>query len=229
MSRGRQLQQIVSDLRAEVGDTTSVTQGQNALARYQTMVRRTQEWLYSDFDWPFLLVDRDVSLTAGTRYYNFHADINFNRIREAFVLYSECWRTMEYGISPHDYNVHDSDSDDRLDPPSKWRHYESSQFEVWPIPASNDVDVRFRGIKNLSALVDDSDTADLDDRLIILYAASELLTVSNPAAAEIKLKLANQLYLRLKGQTQKQELIVMGGGLESWTPRPPRFTGAKLQ
>ena len=80
--------------------------------------------------------------------------------------------------------------------------------------------IKVTGIKNLSNLVADSDTADLDDQLIVLYAAAEVLTRQKQSDANNKLGQAQAHYARLKARMAKTETFVISGGEPEGMYRP---------
>jgi hypothetical protein len=212
MARNTTLGQLVTMLRDEAGHSNSAALGQNTLATLKTMLRRTQEVLWMDYPWPHLEVSRDVSLAAGQRYYSFPTDLSVNhRITSAHVLHDENWRELENGIALEHYNASNPDDDDREDPAVRWAMYESDQFEVWPLPASNNDTVRLRGTRNLNPLISETDTADLDDWLLVLYCAAELAQKQKQSNAQAKLSLAQQHYARLKGTQSNKGRFRLAG------------------
>jgi hypothetical protein len=213
MARGTQLSALVDQLRAEIGASTNVAMGVNTLPNLKQILRRTQERLWADFDWPFAFIERDEPLLANERYYAFDNDVDFDRINEAWVKYSDTWRPLCYGITQEHYNRSHPETD-REDPCTNWRHYEGNQFEVWPVPASNETTLRFKAVKKLDPLIDDSDRAELDDTLIVLFAASELLSRAKADDAPSKLQAAQAHYGKLKGNSSKTRMFVLGGNLE---------------
>jgi hypothetical protein len=213
MPRGTQLVTLVSMFRDEVGMSSNVGQGVNVIESIKGLLRRTQNRLYEDNDWPFMVKDVSEALVTDGRYYTFDATINFDRIIKADVKYSDSWRPLQYGIGVEQYNAQDSDDGVTNDPALCWQHYGVNQYEVWPVPASNDQTIRFRAYRKLSALVADSDTADLDDNLIVLYAAAEWCLKNGSADAEAKQAAAQNHYKNLKGNANKQKMFVNGGGL----------------
>lgn len=226
MARGTQLSALVDMLRSEVGASTNVAMGVNTLPNLKHLLRRTQEKLWQDFDWPFAWIERDEHMANGQRYYAFDNEIDFDRIRHAHVWYASTWRELQYGITPGDYNVSNPDLGMKQDPPRKWRHWEGNQFEVWPVPNSAECKIRFRAIKKLPQLIADSDTATLDDNLIVLFSAAELLAKAKSDDAGAKLKSAQDHYSKLKGNGQKVDVFTMGGGLPSereWNLRGARI------
>lgn len=213
MARGTTLGELVTMLRTEIGDATSASLGQNNLPHLKQILRRTQEFLWQDHNWAHLRVYREEVLQAGQRYYSFPADLDFDRTENVHVRYDEDWRPVVYGIEPQHYNATDPELDEREDPVARWQAYEGDQYEVWPLPASNGLRLRFEGIKKLAPLIADNDRADLDDNLIVLFAATEITARRDQKDAKAKENLATRLYNRLKGhQTSKKGMIVMGGG-----------------
>lgn len=228
MARGTQLGQMVVMFREECGHATSAALGQNFSEHVKQLLRRTQEILWNAHDWPHLMIQRDEAIMAGQRYYTLDPDISFDRVQplRVSVKYAGTWRPVAYGIGEAQYNITDSDEDERDSPILRWQHYEGNQFEVWPIAPSDDEQImRFRGIKKLSALLADSDESDLDGQLIVLFAAAEQLARQKSADAEAKQSAAQQLFRFLKGQQSKSTMFVMGGGSDPrdsayYRPRP---------
>ena len=226
MARGTQLSALVDALRAEIGASTNVGMGVNSLPALHHILNRTQERLWNDFDWPFAFIERDEPLLNGQRYYGFDNEIDFNRITNAYVRYSDTWRPMIYGIGVEQYNSSDPTEGEKEDPPTNWRHHEGNQFEVWPMPASNECVVRFKAIKRLPKMLAGADVALLDDNLIVLFAASELLAKAKSADAGGKLQSAQAHYTKLKGQGVKTDVFSLGGGIPSFEDRG--MNGARI-
>ncbi len=214
MPVGTTLGELVADLRAELGASASPAQGASLLATWKHLLKRTQDRLYNDFDWPHLIVERDEALAAGQRYYTFDDTLDFSRIFAAHVKDSEQWQPIKEGFNTELYNAEDSDEDVRSDPVRAWRHYETNQFEVWPVPLSAQT-LRFRGVKKLGPLISNSDTAELDDHLIVLFTAARLLKKSKSEDADNVLAEANTHFQRLKANSIKSAPFIMGGGTPS--------------
>lgn len=212
MARGTSLSQMRDQLRAEIGASANPAMGTNAVHQMNLLLSRTQERLWADFDWPFMVVSRDVPMLVGQKIYSFPADLDFNRVIDTNVKYSATWRGLDYGVGVEQYNFMDSDAGKRQDPVQRWQHNGLSQFEAWPIPASNDTIIRFNGIRNLNPLVADTDVCDLDDKVIVLFAAAEMLAHNKAADAEAKASLATAYYNRLRGNSMKGGTFTFGGG-----------------
>lgn len=205
MAYGQTFQKLMQDLRAEIGHATAASVGQSENDSLKVLLQRTQEVLYDDYDWPHLTgVWKDVDMVAGQRYYTFPSGLNFQRAIRASVLWNGVWEELPVGFDTTAYTTYNSDDDERSDPPLRWRLYDRTQFEIWPIPATADATVRFIGTRALGALVADSDIADLDDRLIVLTAAAEKLAGKPRGKALVEMAAARlaQMKARAGGQAR---------------------------
>jgi hypothetical protein len=215
MARKKQLLQLIADLRAETGRTQNVAVGVDEVENLKILLQRTQETLYDSHDWSFLNISRSISLANGQRYYDFPSDLNHDRIHKVSLRRNRVYSHMERGIGPAEMNAYDSNADERSDPAMRWDIRDtgsSEQMEIWPIPSSDTDQVWLWGTKDLSPLVEESDRADLDDRLIVLFAAAELLARQKSSDAEGKLALARQRLMDLQANDSKpSEMIAVGG------------------
>lgn len=215
MAINTQLGDLVTMLRNEIGASISPAQGQNDLPAIKNIIQRNQEMLYDDYKWQHMIKNVDMPLYAGQQYYTFDPLINFNLIYGAWVNWSTAWEPLIYGIDPMMYNYNNPTvPGTRADPATRWNHYDTNSFEIWPVPAGNVTQtVRFRCTRNLRPLLGDSDQADIDDRLIVLFCASEMLARNKSADAAAKQQLAQQRYRALKGNQLKKPMVIMGGGV----------------
>jgi len=210
MAIGVTLSTLVSQLRSEIGASTNVGQGVNNLANLQQVLRRTQEWLYQELDWPHLIVERDKTLIAGERYYSFDTDINPHRVLGVYAKSSGKWNELSSTFEPYILNVTDSDAGATGAAASAWRVYETNQFEIWPTPADSTQTVRFRAIKNLSPLLANEDVCSLDSTLIVLFAAADILARLKSADAELKQKAAQELFISIRRNVLKTPTYIVG-------------------
>lgn len=225
MARRTTLVKLLDDLRSEA--RISLNPAHNAQQRpaQVKLLQRTQERLWEDFAWGHLRVERQVAAQAGQRYYETPEDMQIDRIEKIEFFTDGCWRELCPGIDPGHFAAHNSDLDERSWPMRRWRIREDEDVEIWPILDRNadvvtrDGYIKFTGIRNLRPLVADSDRADLDDRLLVLYAASELLAASGAKDASIKLEMANAHYARLRGGMTPRKTIKMFGIGEPELPR----------
>jgi hypothetical protein len=210
MARNVQLLQLVLMLREEINRAPNVNVGVDDLPSLKNKLARVQETLYDEYDWPFL---RQVfpykPLSAGVQYYDFPTGLNVQRVERLDVWFGNLPRELERGISFEQYAVYNSNIGVTADPALRWDVRwtgSTEQFEIWPIPASNTAqNVQFIGIRNLRPLIADDDVADLDDQLIVLFAAAELLAKQGAQSAGEILKMAQARLLRMKGRIKGAE------------------------
>lgn len=214
MARGKQLQEVVAQLRAETGRNQAVAVGTSELDNLKEQLRRMQELLYDDYDWPFLTIERSINLQAGQRYYDFPIDLNYDRLNKVNFKYGNVYCDVERGITFDDYSIYDSSLGERSSPLIKWDVRNTGtieQLEAWPIP--NDAGtLHFFGTKKLNALVDDADRFDLDDRLVVLFTAAEVLAKQKSPDAKNKLDLANARLLKLRANSSSDKMVQVGLG-----------------
>lgn len=223
MARGTTLGQCVNLLRGEVGASLNPNFGINTTEIYKQRLRAQQERLYREHDWPFLIGSYDVPMAAGQRYYDLPVDAE--RVQNVETKWTDLWEPVDFGIRGEDYNAHDSDNDERLDPVLKWDFYRASdtatqdQFEVWPIPATNSAStVRFWGMKALAPFIEEDDRADLDDHLIVLFAAATL--IKDKKDRDLKLAEATSYMATLKAKSSGTRRMFVLGGEQPYIRRP---------
>lgn len=225
MARGTQLGQLIDDLRAEVRHSLQPGLGTDARIMLTHAIERTQELLYDSYDWPFLRILPYKDLQADSRYYNLPEGLNLERVEKVVTYWGSQPRLVERGITWEHYAAFDPDKSERTDPVLRWDvrwvpALESEQIEVWPLPASNGQKLQFQGLRPLRRLTQDDDVADLDDRLIVLTAAADLLAGARRSGAEEKRGMANQRFNTLKGRLKTgQHVTHLTGGSE------PRYRG----
>jgi hypothetical protein len=212
MARGTTLNELVTMVREEAGHSTNATLGQNTVTSLKQKIRRQQEVLWLNHAWPHMRVERDIILEAGDRYYNPPADLSMNhRIDAVGVKFDDRWRPVEHGITMAHYNSVDPELDERRDPVLCWEIYEGNQIEVWPLPETNGTVLRLRGTRNLNPLIANSDTADLDDMLIVMFVAAELAAKQRQDDAQAKLQIAQSHLAKLKAENSKIRNFTVGG------------------
>ena len=219
MARNVQLLNLVKSLRAEVGHSIDTAVGADSEFALKEILRRNQEALYDDYDWPFMRIMPSFTLSAGQRYYGLPTDLNMERIEQVELWNGGTPEPLARGIGFKHYASQDSDSDDRSDPARAWDirwRTTVEQIEIWPIPATNGTStggrVQFMGIRDLRALVSDDDVADIDAILIVLFSAAEILSRAKHPDAQAKVNIANARYNRLKGRMKgASEPIIIGG------------------
>lgn len=222
MARLVTLEQLIYNLRSEIGQSTNPAVSRSTRSRFITILNRIQRRLYADFDWPFLTIHRDILVQAGSRYYDFPVDIDMDRSFRLEVKTAGFWQKVGNGILNKHLNEYDSDADVRSDPVWRWQYYlednsDIPQIETWPVPATDaDPDtlegaVRVHGIQKLRDMVNDADVCLIDADLLVMYAAAEILMKIRTADANAKLENGNNLYTKLKGRATPSEPFTVGG------------------
>jgi hypothetical protein len=200
MSRGVALSVLRALLRAELKESSEANTARDTELNYA--LANGQKTLASKFDWTFLKDRWDKSVTAGSRYVTLPTSnirgiastINFERTCVVERKWSNIWQEVDYGIDSVQYNYVDSDLLRSQDPIQRWQldtntgdASNPNEFEVWPIPATATT-LRFSGQRAVRALASDSDLADLDDLLLVYFAAMEYLTLRKLASAPLAIK-----------------------------------------
>ena len=228
MARGTTLGSLVTQLRLAARYDPAPALSLNMVPMMEQLLKDTQERLYDEFDWPFLRVRRDKIMAAGQRYYDIPDDMNLERIVAVDIRNNGKWLPVERGITLDHYNAFDSDADARTDPVLRWEIMDTGageQVEVWPIPASDGAQLRFTGFRKLTPLVEQADQADLDDQLIVLFAAGELLGGAKNPMAEAKFKQGSRRMAILQGRVTKRRdngFVLGGAPVDHSEDRTPR-------
>lgn len=230
-------QEVIQMVRSEAKLSTNTSRGVDQLDNIRQLIRRHYLTLAETYDWPHLQLLRGSStarkvLQAGSRFYDWPTDLNPLKVDEAWVKWGSTWVELEYGITPANYSVFDPDLDQRTDPVTNWSFYGGTQFEVWPIPATNGVanganEMLFTGQKQVEALTTDSSRLDMDDHLVALMVAAEILAGNKQKeASEVKAGAAGARLGLLRANLADKTRYIMGRGLVNDTaryPRHPRF------
>ncbi len=235
MARNVSLGQLIDDVRAEAGHSLQANLGVAMREVLVKVIQRQQRRLWEDYDWTFLKVHRDVAVQAGQRYYNFPTDLVLERIEKVEFKYGDRWIPVDYGIGRQQYDLHDSDRDVRAFPIERWQEHEGDQLEIWPIPsqdgslATTSNILRLHGIRKLRPLVAESDMADLDDTLLVLYSAAEILAREKAADATLKLQMAEKHYNRLKARNAKGTSFSLAADAPLTMPQGPKIIAVQTQ
>lgn len=239
MARGKTLVKLLDDYRAACRLSLNTAHNNQARDAQIKALQQKQEFLWGDFDWPHLRVDRFFNLQAGQRYYDPAAlvneagtvlgDIAIDRIQRIDVRWSGSYVPVHPQINDGHYAAHDSELDQRAWPVQRWMITEDEQIEVWPIPDQNTDEttlegrVRVTGIRNLRPLLADTDVADLDDQIIVKLAAADYLAASGAKDAQLKLSQAERLYNSRRGQLLPKRKVRLFVGADE-RPRRPLIT-----
>lgn len=217
MARNTTLSRLLDMYRAECRMSLNVSHNNQDRDRQVLDLQNTQEWLWEDFDWPLLRVDRQLNLAAGQRYYEPPEDLHIDRIDRIEVYHDAAYQRLTPGIDDVHYTAYNSALDERQWPPQRWRLAEDEQIEIWPIPDGNanlttlEGTLRVTGIRKLRPLVNNDDRADLDDQLIVLWTAAEYLAGSGDKRAGLVLEKAKGRYAKLRGAQMPRKRMTLFG------------------
>jgi hypothetical protein len=218
MARGTQLLVLLQMLRAEIARSASVAVGVEESLGFQSKLADRQQLLYDSYDWPFMNERFNMPLNGNQRYYDVPtngpggATLNLERVEEAWVYFGNLPRKLERGILEKDYAYFNSDLGITADPALKWDVHSTGsvtttnprleQIEIWPVPSDNSQYTIFRGVRQLRPLVALSDVADLDDLLIVLLVAAEILAKQDAGNASIMKTLAEKRIADMRGRAR---------------------------
>lgn len=207
MARGTTLEQLTMMLKAEIGATTAYNANPDMNYVLHQYLRRNYEDLFDGWEWPFKRVSRDIATQAGERYYDWPDDIDMEQELEFWVDQFGTWIPLEQGIGPDQYNAYLEG--DRQDYPYRWDWHGEHQFEVWPTSAINGLVLRIIGTKKANALISESDVCDIDDQMVVLYAAAELLARDSESRAQRKLNMAQKREATVKAKLQTRKRLTL--------------------
>jgi len=234
MAIGTTLANLVIMVRNEARLSSSTSQGIDHLAYIKQLLKRTNNVLCDSYEWEHMRLLRtsaSVALVANQQFYTFPATLNTDRPFVAYRLINGVWLRMEPVISPENYNIIDSYNGGR-GIPEAWDWNGATGFEVWPVPSAvvaGDV-IAFEGTKQCGAMTADADTADMDDILLSLQVAGEILAGNNQeAAAKTTLGAANVRLSQIRASKSNASRIVIGGFTSGSgrMPRHPDFVTAR--
>lgn len=220
--RGKTLAQILESLRLESNRSASTTLGLNEAPALKQRINRLYEFFWFDYNWPFLkIMDADKAVTAGTYKIDPPTSIDLERINKVAVRFGNIWRPVEKGLKTEMYNALDSENDERSEPIEnydiQWTG-SAPQIVLWP-RTSVDTTVRFQGWKKFIPLSADGDICLLDDQLIYLFGAAELLAKAESPEAPATAKAAQRRYNTLKfGYDKNRNSSFSMAGADSTEP-----------
>lgn len=198
--------------------STNQSRGVDHRNYVKRLIRRYYNFFWADTDWPFAQIRREDAgkdIQAGSRYYDFPAELDTIRAFNVFYKLGAAWTLLQYGIGTEQYSAFDSDAGEVTDPPLRWCIRDRQQFEIWPIPASDLAGgLRFEGYRVKSPLTTGSSRCDIDDDLISLHVAAEILEGNKSADAATKRAAAQAHYVMLRAQGPRPH-VIMGGAPSS--------------
>lgn len=236
MPRGTTVTNLLAMLKAEIGDYAGTNTTRDA--ELTVLLSNMQKRLVSEHYWPFLERHWDVACPARQQYVTLPTTtsgdpetetvaINLDELPKVTVLWNQLYQPVELGIDEEQYNTFNFAFGQTSDPIQRWRLAtnpnevnDPNQFEVWPVPVTAQT-IRFTGERAVQTLSIATDTADLDDMLLVLFVAAERLARSEKADSQIKMQMAQRRLQWLKqGYTPKRKRRMLDG-----TGQPPKVDG----
>lgn len=165
-------------LNTETGDEVDETISPGRVTVNNQLLNNQQSFL--DNQHAYLRGKTVVTLAAvvGTRYYNVPDGIDFDRLEEpVFTNMKGFHYEMEYGIKQSDYNVFQSDIGQTSSYVYRWQLINIAgtlKIELWPVPSVAQT-IEFTGLLKLTQMAADSDTCVVDDLVLVLFTAAEIL------------------------------------------------------
>lgn len=216
MARGTSLLELTGDLRTELGRASNLAVGPGDIPQLQRALRRIQKVLWSQYEWPFMRrVFPLIPLQAGLNMYNPPDGLDIDRIENMAVWQNNIPVPIKRGIGWEDYAGFKPG--ERADPALKWDMRTDDEFatkiEIWPTPASNNYSLQIIGIRKLRPFVHDADLCDMDDELILLFAAAQMLARQGAKDAPVVMDQANAHLAKMRAKASADgEPIRMGLG-----------------
>lgn len=221
MALGTTFGDVIEMVRDECRLSSNTSRGIDNLAYIKRLIKRQNEMLAQDYDWRHMTIaepNGDKTLEAGSRYYDYPATLDPQRITSVWTEEGGTWEELVDGITPADYNLVG-----RMDPPLKWSRYTEAQFEVWPTPASNGGIVRFVGQRKPTALVNESSRLDMDDILVSLICAAEILAGTKQADAQAKADAAKRRLAQMRAGYADRTRVMVGRASRETIPLTEAF------
>lgn len=205
---GNTLATLIEEVQFELVQVASPSAGQNFREHIKARIRREYRRLYQEHDWPDLIDWYDITTSAGQRYYDYPTNASLDTTIAIYQKFSNVWNPpLVRGIEPPHYTAFDSDTGARADPALRWRA-KGKQLEIWPVPASTGLILRFVAKRPFVPLVQESDVCDLDTDLVVLHAAAQLARRYNDTEANLILARATSHYNTLKARKSRGALKV---------------------
>jgi len=220
MPRGTQFQALQVMLRDELGRSDSPAVGVSDLPRLSNAINRVYIELAEMHDWPHLRKTfSKITLNAGQSLYDFPSDLNYDRVEQARVWWTNTPKKIHKGISLDDYVAFDTTAGIRADPVQKWDIRwtgTKEQIEVWPLPAGTS-QLQFIGFIKTPKLINPIDTCMIDDNLVTLFAAIRF--IKDPKEKQLAQSEAQEKLMTMKANTEAGgESIRLGLGEPELTP-----------
>lgn len=223
MARGVAFSELVLNLRAELRRSQSPAIGSEDLAPLKRTINHVIALVSNKEDWPFLYRKfTPITIAAGDRFFDVPAGLNMERITGVRIKWGGSFYDIWRGITYDDYQVWDPADDERSSPALKYDFQNidgTEQIEIWPVSEGAQT-LHIEGYVTHPKLVNDTDLCLLDDEIILLFAAAELMGDKFEAEAQAKRDQANELLRLIKIRSMRGDGAPVQMGLGTGRDRP---------
>lgn len=160
----RTLGEVRSDIQIGLGFGMAGQAGVVNSPLIDSMIRSAQNQLYEQFDWIEMKSVEERQTGTDQQFYDYPEDCNVERILRMWVKWGGRYAPLAEGISFADRSFNPGGV------PQKYERRD--QYELWPIPASNDYTIRIEYIRTLDPLNVDSNRTSLPSEIVYLHALS---------------------------------------------------------
>lgn len=178
MPIGTQLVDLRKMLNAECGEEMDETISPARVTLNNQLLNNQQAFLVNQHAYLLGKVRAELTAVVGQQYYDLPTGIDFDRLEKPeFTNVSNFRYRIGFGIGQEEYNIFRSDLGVRATPVMKWDlvNYQGAlKIELWPIPSVAQT-IMLAGVLPLEQMVEDTDTCVIDDLVLVLFTAAELL------------------------------------------------------
>lgn len=198
-------------LRAECRLSTNPAVGVSANDRYKTLLNRVYASLAAEGRWTHLRYTAPrILLQPGERFYDPPTAIDFDSMVSVTYWRGATGVPLDPGIGAPEYAAFNAgvQSEPALRYDLRATGPTAVQMEIWPTPNGPGNEIEISGWRKTPKLVNAADMCLLDDYMVVLFAATEVLRPLNKDDADAKLRAA----LGLKAQLMSDAVLPQGAG-----------------
>lgn len=219
MPIGTQLSVLRQMLNAECGEEMDETISPARVAINNQLLNNQQSFLVNQHAYLLGKVRAQLAAVVGQQYYNLPAGIDFDRLEKPeFTNVSNFRYRIGFGIGQEEYNLFRSDLGVTASPVMRWDLVNvggNLQIELWPIPSVAQ-SIMLSGTLPLTQMVNDTDPCVIDDLVLVLFTAAEILARKQMGDAQAKAAKAQAALASLKASYPSQfEHFNLAGKLPS--------------
>lgn len=221
---------VITMVRNEARISSAASSNTDNLEYIKRLIDRHYITLVEQHHWEHLNIGRNstasqVATSIGDNVYGFPSALNPAKILAVWYQIGTGWCELDFGIHFSNYATLDSyaSTPQKSTPITHWDWVDATQFEVWPFPSGDGI-VAFEGQTSIGHLTSTSDIIQLDDELVSLFAAAEILAANEQKeAAAIKMQAAQQrLAQQMRGRHDQSRIRIGMGEGNYFTRRRPR-------